>query len=204
MSQLKTVEQLRTVLPEPRETTKAKILPFLEEQAIDFLQTCPFALMATAGREGPIEVSPKGDEPGFVHIENDRTVLLPERAGNNLAFGLQNIIETGRIGMIFLRPRTGETLRLSGRAEIFDDADLLAGLGKPGRPALLAIRIHIERCFPLRAFGDPIAPLGTRALAGSQAHLVRKDFCGPDRWRRGSGDENRRLCREGIHEQFVV
>ena len=123
MSQLKTVEQLRNVLPEPRETTKAKILPFLDEQAIDFLQTCPFGLMATAGREGPIEVSPKGDEPGFVRVENERTVLLPERAGNNLAFGLQNIIETGRIGMIFLRPRTGETLRLSGRAEIFDDAD---------------------------------------------------------------------------------
>jgi uncharacterized protein len=147
MSQLKTVEQLRAVLPEPRETTKAKILPFLDEQAIDFLQTCPFGLMATAGHEGPIEVSPKGDEPGFVHVENDRTVLLPERAGNNLAFGLQNIIETGRIGMIFLRPRTGETLRLSGRAEIFDDAELLAALGKSGRPALLAIRIHIERCY---------------------------------------------------------
>jgi uncharacterized protein len=147
MSQLKTVEQLRNVLPAPRETTKAKILPFLDQQAIDFLQTCPFGLMATAGRDGPIEVSPKGDEPGFVHVENERTVLLPERVGNNLAFGLQNILETGRIGMIFLRPRTGETLRLSGRAEIFDDADLLVALGKPGRPALLAIRIHIERCY---------------------------------------------------------
>jgi len=147
MSQLRTVEQLRTVLPAPRETTKAKILSFLDEQAIDFLRTCPFGLMATAGRDGPIEVSPKGDEPGFVHVENEKTVLLPERAGNNLAFGLQNIIETGRIGMIFLRPRTGETLRLSGRAEIFDDADLLAGFAKSGRPALLAIRIHIERCY---------------------------------------------------------
>ncbi|UPJ50075.1 pyridoxamine 5'-phosphate oxidase family protein [Bradyrhizobium sp. 200] len=136
MSQVKTVEQLRAVLPEPRETTKAKILPFLDEQAIDFLRTCPFGLMATAGRDGPIEVSPKGDEPGFVHVENERTVLLPERAGNNLAFRLQNILETGRIGMIFLRPRTGETLRLSGRAEIFDDAELLAALGMSGRPAL--------------------------------------------------------------------
>jgi len=147
MSQVKTVEQLRKVLPEPRETTKAKVLAFLDEQAVDFLRTCPFGLMATAGRDGPIEVSPKGDEPGFVHVENETTVLLPERAGNNLAFGLQNIIETGRIGMIFLRPRTGETLRLSGRAEIFDDAELLAAFAKSGRPALLAIRIHIERCY---------------------------------------------------------
>jgi uncharacterized protein len=147
MSQIKTVEQLRTVLPEPREITKTKIVPFLDEQAIDFLQTCPFGLVATAGRDGPIEVSPKGDEHGLVHVEDERTILLPERAGNHLAFGLQNIIETGRIGMIFLRPGTRETLRLSGRAEIFDDADLLATLGKPGRPALLAIRIHIERCY---------------------------------------------------------
>ena len=147
MSQIKTVEQLRTVLPEPREITKTKIVPFLDEQAIDFLKTCPFGLVATAGRDGPIEVSPKGDEHGLVHVEDERTILLPERAGNHLAFGLQNIIETGRIGMIFLRPRTRETLRLSGRAEIFDDADLLATLGKPGRPALLAIRIHIERCY---------------------------------------------------------
>jgi PPOX class probable FMN-dependent enzyme len=147
MSQIKTVEQLRTVLPEPREITKTKIVPFLDEQAIDFLKTCPFGLVATAGRDGPIEVSPKGDEHGLVHVEDERTVLLPERAGNHLAFGLQNIIETGRIGMIFLRPRTRETLRLSGRAEIFDDADLLATLGRPGRPALLAIRIHIERCY---------------------------------------------------------
>jgi PPOX class probable FMN-dependent enzyme len=147
MSQIKTVEQLRTVLPEPREITRTKIVPFLDEQAIDFLKTCPFGLVATAGRDGPIEVSPKGDEHGLVHVEDERTILLPERAGNHLAFGLQNIIETGRIGMIFLRPRTRETLRLSGRAEIFDDADLLATLGKPGRPALLAIRIHIERCY---------------------------------------------------------
>ena len=147
MSQIKTVEQLRTVLPEPREITRTKIVPFLDEQAIDFLKTCPFGLVATAGRDGPIEVSPKGDEHGLVHVEDERTILLPERAGNHLAFGLQNIIETGRIGMIFLRPRTRETLRLSGRAEIFDDADLLATLGRPGRPALLAIRIHIERCY---------------------------------------------------------
>lgn len=84
MSQVKTVEQLRAVLPEPRETTRAKILPCLDEQAIDFLRTCPFGLMATAGRDGPIEVSPKGDEPGFVHVENESTVLLPERAGKTL------------------------------------------------------------------------------------------------------------------------
>jgi PPOX class probable FMN-dependent enzyme len=147
MGQIQTIEDLRRVLPQPRDTTKAKILSQLDEQSVDFLSSCPFALMATAGRDGPIEVSPKGDEPGFIHVEDPRTLLMPERAGNNLAFGLQNIIETGRVGMIFLRPRTGETLRLSGTAEVRDDGELLAALGSAGRPALLAIRIHIERCY---------------------------------------------------------
>jgi uncharacterized protein len=147
MTHIKTLADLRRILPEPRETTKAKILPHLDEQAIDFLRTCSFALMATANREGQIEVSPKGDEPGFVRVESERSIVIPERAGNNLAFGLQNILETGRVGMIFIRPRTGETLRLSGRANIFDDAELLGTLGTPGRPALMAIRIGIEKCY---------------------------------------------------------
>ena len=94
-----------------------------------------------------IEVSPKGDEPGFVRIEDSRTLLMPERAGNNLAIGLQNLLANGRVGLIFLLPPSGETLRVSGRAEIFDDADLTSRLGSQGRPALLAIRIHVERCY---------------------------------------------------------
>jgi PPOX class probable FMN-dependent enzyme len=147
MARITSVEQLRQVLPEPRATTKLKILPELDEQAREFVETSPFVFLATADKAGKVEVSPKGDEPGFVKIENARTLLMPERAGNNLAFGLQNILATGSVGLIFVRPRTGETLRVSGRAEVFDDAELLQRLGSERRPALLAIRIHIERCF---------------------------------------------------------
>jgi uncharacterized protein len=147
MSRIETFEELRRVLGAPRETTKAKVLPALDEQASEFVRTSAFAIVATMGADGIVEASPKGDEPGFVRIEDDRTLLMPERSGNNLAFGLQNIVANGRVGLIFLKPRTGETLRISGRAEIFDDADLLAKLGTAERPALLAIRIHIERSF---------------------------------------------------------
>ena len=135
------------VLAMPRETTKMKLLDALDEQAKDFIKASPFLMLATADAQGCVDVSPKGDLPGFVEIEDDCTVLLPDRTGNNLAFGLENIIATGQAGVIFLRPGTGETLRLNGRAEIFDDADLLARLGTSERPALLAIRIHIERCY---------------------------------------------------------
>ncbi|WP_034471469.1 MSMEG_1061 family FMN-dependent PPOX-type flavoprotein [Afipia sp. P52-10] len=147
MARITTVEQLRAILQEPRETTKLKVMPALDDQAKDFISTSPFALLATADEAGTVEVSPKGDEPGFTLIEDDRTLLVPERTGNRLAYGLTNIIATGRVGMIYLRPRTGETLRLSGRAEIFNDADLLNKLGSDNRPALLAIRVHIEKCF---------------------------------------------------------
>ena len=147
MSRITSVEGLRRVLAMPRETTKMKLLDALDEQAKDFIKASPFLMLATADAQGCVDVSPKGDLPGFVEIEDDCTVLLPDRTGNNLAFGLENIIATGQAGVIFLRPGTGETLRLNGRAEIFDDADLLARLGTSERPALLAIRIHIERCY---------------------------------------------------------
>ena len=147
MSRIETLEQLRTVLGEPRPATRAKILSHLDEQSADFIRACAFAVVATVGKDGVVEASPKGDQPGFIHIENENTLLMPERAGNNLAFGLTNILETGRIGLIFLKPRTGETLRITGRAEIFDDADLREKIGTAERPALLAIRIHVERCY---------------------------------------------------------
>jgi PPOX class probable FMN-dependent enzyme len=147
MARIATVEQLRQVLPEPRSRTKLKILPELDEQAREFIATSPFLFLATVDKTGAVEVSPKGDERGFVRIEDARTLLIPERAGNNLAFGLQNILATGSIGLIFVRPNTGETLRVSGKAEVFDDADLLSQLGSERRPALLAIRVHMQHCF---------------------------------------------------------
>ena len=147
MARIATVEQLRQVLPEPRPTTKLKVLPELDEQSREFIETSPFLFLATVDKAGAVEVSPKGDERGFVKIEDARTLLIPERAGNNLAYGLQNILATGSIGLIFVRPNTGETLRVSGRAEVFDDPDLLQQLGSEKRPALLAIRVHLQHCF---------------------------------------------------------
>lgn len=147
MAQLRSADDLRKVLPAARESTKAKILDCLDEQATAFIQKCPFLLLASTDPQGNIEVSPKGDEPGFVRVENAKTLLMPERAGNNLAIGLQNIIANGRVGLIFLLPQTGETLRVSGRAQIFDDVELVTRLSSKDKPALLAIRIQIDRSY---------------------------------------------------------
>ena len=147
MAKLSSIAELRRTLPEPRPTTKAKILDALDEQSIDFLKRCPFALVGTTAADGTIEVSPKGDEPGFIRVEDPRTLLIPERAGNNLAFGLSNILATGKIGIIALVPATGETLRISGTAEVLDDVELVKSLSSLGKPALLATRVHVKHCY---------------------------------------------------------
>jgi PPOX class probable FMN-dependent enzyme len=147
MARLSSAADLRRVIAEPRPTTQAKVLDALDEQSIDFLKRCPFALIGTTAADGTVEVSPKGDEPGFIRVEDPKTLLIPERVGNNLAFGLGNILATGQIGLIALVPATGETLRVSGTAEIYDDADLVASLSSLGKPALLATRVRIKHCY---------------------------------------------------------
>ena len=147
MARLTSTADLRRVIAEPRPATRSKILDALDDQSIDFLKRCPFALISTTSDDGTIEVSPKGDEPGFIRVEDSRTLLIPERIGNNLAFGLSNIITTGKIGMIALVPATGETLRISGTAELFDDPELVQSLSSLGKPALLATRVHIKHCY---------------------------------------------------------
>ena len=147
MARLTSIADLRRVIGDPKPTTKAKILDALDEQSIDFLERCPFALVGTTAADGTVEVSPKGDEPGFIRVEDPRTLVIPERVGNNLAFGLGNILDNGRIGLIALVPATGETLRVSGTAELFDDPELVAGLSSSGKPALLATRVRIKHCY---------------------------------------------------------
>jgi PPOX class probable FMN-dependent enzyme len=147
MAQITTLEELRAKLAEPNRLTKAKIRPALDDQARAFIAASPFLLLATSNADGSLEVSPKGDAPGFVAIEDDRTLLIPDRAGNNLAFGLGNILRNPEIGLIFLAPGTGETLRVSGRASLYDDPPLCERLGARGAAAKLVIRVAIARVY---------------------------------------------------------
>lgn len=145
--QIQTIEQLREIVPHAPKLTESKILDHLDDQATSFLAASPFLLLATSGADGLIDVSPRGDEPGFVRIEDDRTIVIPERHGNNLAFGLQNIIANPNVGIIALLPNAGETLRINGTAAILADPDLLRELGARGKSAMLALRISICRAY---------------------------------------------------------
>jgi hypothetical protein len=103
--------------------------------------------LSTSDRSGRQDVSPKGDPPGFVAVENDKTLLIPDRKGNKLIFGLTNILENPHVGVLFVVPGTPETLRVNGTAELTHDPAVIERLSARGQPALLAIRVHVEDCF---------------------------------------------------------
>jgi PPOX class probable FMN-dependent enzyme len=132
---------------EPNPLTSVKLWRKLEPAAVDFIKASPFLLLSTADKDGNQDVSPKGDGAGFVAVENENTMVIPDRKGNRLLFGLQNILENPRVGLIFLVPGTDETLRVNGRAELTCDPAVLKRLSARGQPALVAIRVRVEQCF---------------------------------------------------------
>jgi uncharacterized protein len=144
---IETVAQLQALLGDPNPMTPKKLRPALDEAAMDFIRRSPFLVLATADAQGNQDASPKGDGPGFVVIEDDRTLLIPERKGNRLMFSLRNILANPQVGMIFLVPGTDETFRVNGTAELTDDPSLLVRLSARGAPALLAIRVTVRECF---------------------------------------------------------
>ena len=142
-----TVEELRALIGEPHPLVPHKLWCTLEPAATDFIKQSPFLLLATADTEGNQDVSPKGDGPGFVAIENDTTLLIPDRKGNKLIFGLQNILANPHVGILFLIPGTEETLRVNGTAELTADPAILQRLSARGQPAIVAIRVTVRECF---------------------------------------------------------
>lgn len=144
---VETREAVIEILGNPVRHSIEKVSNRLDALAQDFIRSSPLVIVSTVDNNGKMDVSPKGDAPGFCHIENDRTLLLPERKGNKLAFGFDNIIQTHRIGMLFLMPGVRETMRVNGSAEITNDPKLLEQLSAQGKPALLCTRIHVEECF---------------------------------------------------------
>ncbi|MGH7782028.1 MAG: MSMEG_1061 family FMN-dependent PPOX-type flavoprotein [Candidatus Binataceae bacterium] len=142
-----TVERLSALLGEPNPMTPKKLLRALDDQAIDFIRRSPFLVIATADAEGNQDASPKGDAPGFVVVENEATILIPERKGNRLKFGFGNILANPNVGLIFLVPNTDETLRVNGVAELTVDPAILDRLAARGAPALMAVRVSVRECF---------------------------------------------------------
>ena len=139
--------ELRHLVGEPGEVSLKKELDHLDEHMRAFIALSPYVLVGTHSREARCDVSPRGDAPGFVAVLDSRTLLVPERPGNRRVDSLRNIIETGRVGLLFLVPGRGETLRVNGRASVIRDAEWLERLSAQGKTPQLAVAVSVEECF---------------------------------------------------------
>jgi PPOX class probable FMN-dependent enzyme len=145
---VETEARLREHLGEAASITRQKVKPALDADLRRWVEASPYVCVATVDREGRCDVSPRGDDPGFVRILDDHTLVLPERPGNRLADTLTNLLETPAIGMLFLVPGCPETLRVNGTAEIHDGPpELLESMAARGRVPKLAIIVHVTDAY---------------------------------------------------------
>jgi len=140
-------EELRRLLGEPSDLVRAKVGDRLNEFTRQFVDRSPFVLLATSSPDGTCDVSPRGDPPGFVRVLDEQTLLLPERPGNRLADSLRNILANPRVGLLFVVPGVGDTLRVNGRATLVTDDELLAPSAVDGKVPKLGILVHADEVF---------------------------------------------------------
>lgn len=141
------VEELTTLIGTPGPLALKKELKTLDEHMRRFIAHAPLVVVSTHAANGRCDASPRGDAPGFVQIVDEQTLLIPDRPGNRRLDSFRNILETGRVGLLFLVPGFGETLRINGRAALVRDADWLTPMTAQGKRPVIAIAVSVEECF---------------------------------------------------------
>src|SRR5271170_4925586 len=123
MSIIATTEQLEAIYGETNDASTVKVADRVTPLYRLLIEKSPFAALATSGPEG-LDCSPRGDLPGFVRIHDDKTLMIPDRRGNNRIDSLRNIVRDPRVALLFLIPGIGATMRINGRAALTTDAEL--------------------------------------------------------------------------------
>lgn len=138
--------RLRAIYGNPGPRAAAKQIDRLDRHCRAFIAASPFLVVATSDGTR-LDVSPKGDRPGFVVVEDHRHLLVPDWPGNSRIDGLRNILAHPHVGLIFMIPAVRETLRVNGRATIHDDPELLELCANQGRLPLTVLRVAVEEAF---------------------------------------------------------
>ncbi|MDQ3655975.1 MAG: pyridoxamine 5'-phosphate oxidase family protein [Chloroflexota bacterium] len=141
------IEQLEALFGQPKHTSVAKESEAMTPLEQAFIRASPFHLLATSHTDGTCDVSPRGDPPGSVHVLCERTLILPERAGNKRVDSLRNIVVNPHVGLLFLVPGLDETLRVNGTARLTTHTPLLARYAVQGKTPELAIIVHTEAVY---------------------------------------------------------
>ncbi|HBA41587.1 MAG TPA: flavin-nucleotide-binding protein [Alphaproteobacteria bacterium] len=146
MPVIQSIEQLEALYGTPRETATIKEVASITPHYRQLIEASPFVALATSGPEG-LDCSPRGDAAGFVHIKDEKTLMMPDRRGNNRVDSLRNIVRDPRVALLFLIPGSGTTLRVNGRAHLSTDADLSALFTTDGQPPRSVIVITVEAIY---------------------------------------------------------
>jgi PPOX class probable FMN-dependent enzyme len=150
-----TLQALRAIYKPASERALKKEIPELDAHALQFIGLSPFVVLASGGAtadldanlDANLDASPRGGEPGFVKVLDAQTLLIPDSPGNNRLDSLENIIATGRLGLLFLVPGFDETLRVNGRAVLSTDAVDVQLFAEAKRPPALVIRVTVESVY---------------------------------------------------------
>ena len=146
MPAITTIEALETIYGEPAAPAVVKEIDHISAHYRTFIEKSPFVVVATVGPEG-LDCSPRGDPAGFVRVADTRTVLIPDRRGNNRIDSLRNVIRDSRISLLFIIPGIGNTLRINGRAEIHDDAAMLESFAMGGKLPRTVLKVTTDRVY---------------------------------------------------------
>ena len=144
---IKDEKGLRALFPDTHALAAAKCLKELDKHAIDFIARSPFLCIGTQTPDGTADVSPRGDPCGFVKVLDGRTLLIPDRPGNNRLDTQANIVANPTVGLLFMIPGYDETLRINGKAYITHDPDLLAMTAVQDRRSTTAIVLRVDEIF---------------------------------------------------------
>ena len=140
-------EEVRAVLPDQYEAQIGKVITCIDDLCRAWIENSPFIVMSTVDKNGRIDTSPKGDPAGFIKVVDPQTLAIPDRPGNNRFDSFLNIIETGRIGLVFLVPNRSEVVRVSGTAQVVRDIDLRNAMALNSRVPDFAIVVKVEEAF---------------------------------------------------------
>lgn len=144
---LETEEQLRELYGFAKGRAKDKVLSKLERHSINFIQHSPFVLISTYSASGAVDCSPRGGTPNFVRVPDSGCIVIPDAKGNNRIDSLVNIVQTGKVGCLFLIPGVDETLRINGAARISTAAKYLNLFSSERNPPKACIEIEVEEVF---------------------------------------------------------
>jgi hypothetical protein len=146
MSVIATIEQLEAIYGRPNDASTVKVADHITPSYRVLIERSPFAALATCGPEG-LDCSPRGDLPGLVRIHDDKTLMMPDRRGNNRIDSLRNIVRDPRVALLFLIPGSGSTLRVNGHGQVSADADLLASFKIDGKAPRTVIIMTVEEIY---------------------------------------------------------